>query len=100
MIISIFQDGCCSTYKYEIDDKNTGEKLTVARHGTADDGDEVWVQLPCMYYEVRLNIQIQKIIKMVSIIVNFNVLSKEASNHYPHYDRKKMLLMNNAKLRI
>ena len=48
------QDGCCSSYKYEaFDEKNPNITFTVARHGTAADGDEAWLQLPCNYYEVK-----------------------------------------------
>merc|ERR1711894_57891 len=46
-IVTAGVDGCCSSFKYEIDDPESNEKITYARHGTADDEDEIWVQLPC-----------------------------------------------------
>ena len=45
------QDGCCSSYKYEMDGDD-GSKITVGRHGTAADDDETWVNLPCNYLSV------------------------------------------------
>ena len=43
------QEGCCSSFKWEIDDPSSGQSITVARHGTAADDDEIWSQLPCEY---------------------------------------------------
>ena len=41
------QDGCCSSFKWEIDDPSSGQSIIVARHGTAADEDELWAELPC-----------------------------------------------------
>ena len=41
------QEGCCSSFKWEIDDPSSGQSITVARHGTAADDDELWAELPC-----------------------------------------------------
>ena len=37
------------------DPKDNSQKITVARHGTALDEDEIWIQLPCNYEEVNVN---------------------------------------------
>ena len=36
-------------------DGDNGSKITVGRHGTANDGDEIWVNLPCW----RVNIEVK-----------------------------------------
>ena len=46
-VVYMKQDGCCSSFKWEIDDPSSGQSITVARHGTAADEDELWAELPC-----------------------------------------------------
>ena len=43
-----FKGGCCSEFKLEIKDVDTGEKMWISRHGTASDEDEmIWNNFDC-----------------------------------------------------
>ena len=42
------QGGCCSAFKLEIKDPESGETMWISRHGTASDEDEViWNDFEC-----------------------------------------------------
>ena len=58
-VVYMKQDGCCSSFKWEIDDPSSGQSITVARHGTAADEDELWAELPCDLDE-KVNSKINK----------------------------------------
>ena len=41
------QDGCCSSFRYQITDDKTGDVMWISRHGTAADKDEIWTNFTC-----------------------------------------------------
>jgi hypothetical protein len=46
--LNYLQGGCCSEFKLEIKDDQTGETMFISRHGTASDEDEVvWNNFDC-----------------------------------------------------